>query len=115
MNPATSAVPINDARIALRIVSLPSEGSTSRDSMILTILRPMAIARKLITRLTHTFEHKLIALRMDHPELQEGRLLDAVLSLFLVRLGKPGQLDQNAVAARRLNDRLGHAKLIHPL
>ena len=37
------------------------------------------------------------------------------LGAFLVGFRQAGQLDQNAVAARRLDDRLGHAELVHAL
>ena len=57
----------------------------------------------------------LLAVFLHHPEFQIRGLLNLRLGAFLVVFGQAWQLNQNAVAARRLNDGLGHAKSIHAL
>ena len=67
-----------------------------------------------VARLDDALLEQLIALRMDHSEFKVGRLLDVGLGLILRCLREARQLDQNVVGAGRLDDRLGHAQIVHP-
>ena len=57
----------------------------------------------------------VVAVVVDHAEFKERRLLDLRLGTVLVRLRKTGQLDENAIAAGRLNHRLRHAEAVNAL
>ena len=52
---------------------------------------------------------------MDHAEFEESGFLDVLSGFVLRRLRKTRQLNHNVVEADRLNDRLGHAEIIHPM
>ena len=66
-----------------------------------------------VARLDDAIFDILVAGWADQAELQECRFLNGGLGAFLVGGGQTGQLDQNAVVALRLNERLGDAELVN--
>ena len=68
-----------------------------------------------VTRLDNALFDQSVAVRMDHAEFEESGLLDVLAGFVLRRLRKTRQLNHDVVEANRLDDRLGHAEIIHPM
>ena len=58
--------------------------------------------------------NELVAVLCRQPEFQIGGLLNLGAGVVFIGIGEPGQLDEDSIASGRLDDRLGHAKLIDP-
>ena len=67
----------------------------------------------LVTGLDHAGVQLLAAVGVDQAEFQEGGLLDVGHGALFVLLRQAGQLDEDPVVARGLDDGLGHAELVH--
>ena len=81
----------------------------------LAIAHPLLALEDFIAGLDDALFDVLIAGRTNQAEFQESRSLNGGLGALLVGGRQTGQLDQNTVIPLRLDERLGHAKLINAL